>query len=135
MSKQPQVKKKMPSKDNKTSIAKPKEKKQVVSRKEIKKIKTNKILPKKQVPKAIITRPLKHITKNRQGNGFSRSELRSIDINPKKARQLGLKVDLRRKTEWKINVESLKKWFIIPTKKVETVEKIKPITSALNNEK
>lgn len=135
MSKQPQVKKTISSKDNKTSITIPIEKKKVISGNKIKRVKTNKILPKKQVPKAIIERPLKHITKKRQGDGFSRSELRSINIDPKKARQLGLQVDLRRKTEWKINIESLKKWFIIPTKKVETVEKIKPATSDLNNEK
>ena len=133
MSKQPQVEKKVLSKDEKTIIPKTKEKKQDISVQKIKKVKTDKGLPKKQIPEAIITRPLKHITKNRQGKGFSRSELSSININPTKARKLGLTVDLRRSTEWKINVESLKKWFIITTKKDEV--KIKPITKVLDKEK
>lgn len=129
MSKQPQEKKTI-SKTNKTIIVKPKEKKQAISIKEEKIINN-----KKQIPEAIIIRPLKHKTINRKGDGFSRSELHSINITPKKARQLGLKVDIRRKTEWKINIESLKNWLKVTKKSDKITQKIKTIPKVMNKEK
>lgn len=119
---------------NKKNIVKPKEKKQATYLKDVKIVDNNKLHVKK-VPKAIIIRPIEHKTINRQGDGFSISELRSIDINPKKARQLGLKVDIRRKTEWKINIESLKNWFKDTKKSDKITKKIKTTPKVMNKEK
>jgi ribosomal protein L13E len=82
------------------------------------------------IPKAVVSRHLKHITKIRQGKGFSRPEISSIGLNVSKARSLGLHVDSRRTTKWDKNVEDLKKWFTkdktkTKTKKVKDVSKVK----------
>lgn len=51
------------------------------------------------------------------GKGFSRDELREAGLDPKKARRLGISIDLRRKTRHKENVKTLKQHVRSLTKK------------------
>ncbi len=104
------------------------EKKSNIIKKPEKKI--EKPIVKKDVPLATISRPLKHITKIRNGKGFSRSELLSIDLEASQARRLGLRVDLRRNTTWDRNVDALKNWFTVPNSTSKNVKKTKKTSKA-----
>ncbi len=130
MSKQPKKIRKVPAKTPKKNIVKPKKERKAIPKKESKIVKKvekiiQKPIVKKDIPLATISRPLKHITKVRNGKGFSRPELLSIDLNANKARRLGLRVDLRRNTRWDKNVDALKNWFTVPNVTPKKVQKTK----------
>ena len=57
----------------------------------------------------------------RKGRGFTRSELKSAELSVKEARDMGLMVDLRRKTLHEENVEILKKYVADMEKFVEAL--------------
>ncbi len=110
---------KQPKKEGKASL----KKESKIVKKAEKKI--EKPIVKKDIPLAIISRPLKHITKKRYGKGFSRPELLSINIDPNKARRIGLRVDLKRTTKWDKNVDALKNWFTVPIVIPKKIQKTK----------
>ena len=126
MSKQP---KKITAKTLKKKIERPKKEKKAIPEKKLKIVKKpekkiEKPIVKNIIPIATISRPLEHIVKIRNGKGFSRTELLSIDLDANKARRLGLRVDSRRTTKWNKNVEALKNWYTVPnigTKKTKTL--------------
>jgi len=47
--------------------------------------------------------------RTRGGRGFSRDELREVEVDLKQALKLGIPIDLRRKTKHEENVKMLKK--------------------------
>jgi len=55
----------------------------------------------------------------RMGRGFSRGELREVNLSVKEALKLGIPVDVRRSTKHDENVEALKSYLaeVLPTKK------------------
>ncbi|MHA2425986.1 MAG: ribosomal protein L13e [Candidatus Thorarchaeota archaeon] len=57
----------------------------------------------------------------RKGRGFTKSELVAAELNIKEAREMGLMVDLRRKTHHDENVEILKKYIVDMEKFVEAL--------------
>ncbi|MFW9847628.1 MAG: ribosomal protein L13e [Candidatus Thorarchaeota archaeon] len=80
--------------------------------------------------KAVVKSP-KELTP-RKGRGFTKSELVAADLNVKEARDMGLMVDLRRKTHHDENVEILKKYVADMEKFVEALmaeEEAKPDAS------
>ncbi len=128
MSKQPKKIRKETTKTLKKKIEKPKKERRVIPEKKskiVKKVekKIKKPLVKQDIPYATIYRPLKHITKTRNGKGFSRPELLSIDLDANKARRLGLRVDLRRTTKWDKNIDALKNWLTVPKVTPKKVKK------------
>ena len=130
MSKQPQKKGKVPAKTLEKNSSQSEKKGKTIPEKKLKTAKkTEKKIEKprvkKDIPSATISRPLKHIIKIRNGKGFSRPELLSIDLDAGKARRLGLRVDSRRTTRWDRNVEVLKNWFTVPAVKSKIVNKTK----------
>jgi len=48
--------------------------------------------------------------RTRRGKGFSRSELKEIELDFKQALKLGIPIDRRRKTKHQENIEILKKY-------------------------
>lgn len=48
--------------------------------------------------------------KTRIGRGFSISELKAVGLNVKRAKRLGLKIDVRRRTSHEVNVNVLKEF-------------------------
>jgi len=48
--------------------------------------------------------------RTRRGKGFSRGELREIELDFKQALKLGIPIDRRRKTKHQENIEILKKY-------------------------
>jgi ribosomal protein L13E len=134
LSKQPQKNRKVPSRILKKNSGQPKKNGKVIPEKKAKiakrpEKKIEKPIVKKDVPSATISRPLKHITKIRNGKGFSRSELLSVELDARKARRLGLRVDSRRTSKWDRNVNALKDRFTIPTVKSKIVKKNKTMKS------
>ena len=132
MSKQPKKIRKLPSKTQKKISKQPKKEEKAIPKKESKIVKKaekkiEKPIVKKDIPSATIYRPLKHITKIRNGKGFSRPELLSINIDTKKARRLGLQVDPRRSTKLDVNVDALKNWFTIPIATPKKIQKTKSL--------
>jgi hypothetical protein len=57
----------------------------------------------------------------RKGRGFTKSEIVAAELNIKEARDMGLMVDLRRKTHHEENVELLKKYVVDMEKFVEAL--------------
>ncbi len=129
MSKQPKKIRKITTKTLKKKVERPKTEKKAIPEKKLKIVKKpekkiEKPIVKNIIPTATISRPLRHIVKIRNGKGFSRTELLSIDLDANKARRLGLRVDSRRTTKWNKNVEALKNWYTVPNigaKKTKTL--------------
>ena len=46
----------------------------------------------------------------RMGKGFSTLEIKEAGLSIEEARQLGIRIDKRRKTKWEWNVEALRKF-------------------------
>ncbi len=72
--------------------------------------KVAKTRPRDSIPTATVSVKLGLVKKLRQGRGFSRRELQKVDLDVRRARKMGLRVDLRRSSEWSENVGALKKW-------------------------
>lgn len=98
--------------------------------KRVKATKAEKIVTHGTTPTAIVSTSLGLIKKFRLGRGFSRSELHAVGLEAGKARRLGLRVDLRRGTEWSENVKALKKWLTVPKKASRTVKKVETASKA-----
>ncbi|MFQ6135358.1 MAG: ribosomal protein L13e [Nitrososphaerales archaeon] len=144
MPKQPRSKAKATTKTSKKSRAEPKKVKKPKAEKKISKIVKKKTVkktvkkvekrveetrPRGPLPMAIVYRTLGSIRKFRRGRGFSRPELHAVGLDGGRARKLGLRVDLRRSTEWSKNVDALKKWFTTP-KAAKTVKKATAVKKA-----
>jgi len=63
-----------------------------------------------EVPKPLVVRYVQGTYRTRQGRGFSEAELKEAGISVANGRKLSIRVDVRRRTSLKENVELLKAW-------------------------
>lgn len=60
------------------------------------------------IPSAQIFKKYRDIVKSKTGHGFSKGELKELNLNFHKAKKIGLPIDLRRSTVHNININAIK---------------------------
>jgi large subunit ribosomal protein L13e len=73
-------------------------------------------IPRVEPPKPLVKRPRLLSSGGllgsewRSGRGYSMGEVKALGLSPAEARLLGIRVDLRRRTTWEVNVQRLREW-------------------------